>query len=148
MILTFLFLIFSLNIRGYVHPEHWFMYSEYLTSFSKPGAIFDSNSNAANIITIVHVLVVFYFNLKYKKIAIRTSFKEDYADTVSFENSLIVKRFLFESITTFVDFFYIGYIRLDIFGLESELASMFAVDEIRRLVTELVIPYLLLKQKK
>lgn len=61
---------------------------------------------------------------------------------------MIIKRLIFESVTTFVDFFYIGYIRLDIFGLESELASMFAFDEIRRLVTEAVIPALFLAKTK
>jgi hypothetical protein len=39
----------------------------------------------------------------------------------------------------FTDFFYIGFVRMDIIALRSSLLSMFMVDEIRRLVFESVL---------
>lgn len=58
----------------------------------------------------------------------------------AFQASLIVKRFAFEMLSGFMDFFYIGFIRFDILALKIELLSMFTFDEIRRLIFETFIP--------
>ena len=55
---------------------------------------------------------------------------------------MIIKRIAFEIFSAFLDFFYIGFILADIVQLKSEMVSMFAVDEIRRIVTETLIPSL------
>ena len=49
---------------------------------------------------------------------------------------------MFELIYTFVDLAYIGFVKFDIEGLKRELVSIFTADEIRRVVTESLIPYL------
>ena len=69
-----------------------------------------------------------------------TTILEGHGSFESFEKSLIIKRFIFESLSAFTDFFYIGFINADIVRLKSEMLSMFAVDEFRRLVSETLLP--------
>jgi hypothetical protein len=83
---------------------------------------------------------VFFLNEKYKEVSIETSLLEKHESFDAFQASLIVKRFAFEMLSGFMDFFYIGFIRFDILALKSELLSMFTFDEIRRLIFETVIP--------
>lgn len=104
--------------------------------------MFDANTNYSLILTIVHVLVVFILNIKYRESCMETTILEGHNSFESFEKSLIIKRFLFESLSAFTDFFYIGFINADIVRLKSEMFSMFAVDEIRRIVSETLIPTL------
>lgn len=42
MILTLVFIVYSLNARGFIDPEHKFFYSELVSSWAKRGGIFDS----------------------------------------------------------------------------------------------------------
>lgn len=135
------FLVISLNARGYIHPDG-FLHMQYLQQWAKPGEVFDPNGWGSLTLTVIHVLVVFGLNLKYKEVSIATSLEEGHESLHSFETSLIIKRFAFEIFSAFLDFFYIGFILRDIERLKSEMVSMFAVDEIRRILTETVIPSL------
>ena len=67
---------------------------------------------------------------------------ENHKTQRSYNNSVFIKRFIFE----FTDFqlylFYIGIYQLDIKMLRVNLISVFMVDEIRRILVEAVIPYL------
>jgi len=79
-------------------------------------------------------------NEQYKKVSVQTSLKEQHSSVHAFEASLIVKRFIFETLSSFTDFFYIGFVRCDIVALKSEMVSMFAFDEVRRIIFETLIP--------
>ena len=59
-----------------------------------------------------------------------------------FENSIILKRFIFYLLYIFTDLSYIAFIRLDLDDLRKELMSIFTIDEIRRIIKETIIPYL------
>lgn len=50
----------------------------------------------------------------------------------SYENSIIIKYFIYEFVITFADLFYIAFVRLDIEGLREQLLSLFFIDIIRR----------------
>lgn len=56
------------------------------------------------------------------------------------ENSMILKRFLFEFLAYYSDMIYIAFIKFDIMTLKEYLISLYMVDEVRRLVTESLIP--------
>ena len=66
--------------------------------------------------------------------------KENHDSFHEFEGSVIFKRFAFEMLSGFMDFFYIGLVKFDIWSLKGELLSMFMVDEIRRLLSETILP--------
>ena len=81
-------------------------------------------------------------NTKFRDVAHYTAAMENHKTQRSYNNSVFIKRFIFE----FTDFqlylFYIGIYQLDIVMLRVNLISVFMVDEIRRIVVEAVIPYL------
>lgn len=54
---------------------------------------------------------------------------------------MILKRFLFEMLYTFTDLSYIAFVRFDIEALKSELIAIYSVDEVRRVMTESIVPY-------
>jgi anoctamin-10 len=53
-----------------------------------------------------------------------------------------MKRFVFEFLDCYLHLFYVAFYKLDIIALRKELISLYMVDEIRRIVTETLIPYL------
>ena len=59
-----------------------------------------------------------------------------------FNNSLIIKRFAFEILNNFTHLAYIAFIRLEVLELKKELMALYAIDEIRRIITESLIPYI------
>ena len=107
---------------------------------SDTGAIFDKNSWRANITTILHVIGVQIINSLYREVSMETSLQEQHLLFHHFESSIIIKRFAFEMLSGFTDFFYIGFVRCDILALKIEILSMFMFDEVRRAVTETLIP--------
>ena len=54
---------------------------------------------------------------------------------------MTVKRVLFELFDCFLPLFYIAFYQLDIVSLRRELVGLFWGDEIRRVVTEALIPF-------
>lgn len=145
LLLTFFVLICSLNIRGFVYPEHKFIYISSLSSLAEKNGIFDKNTGRTIIPTLLHVIIIALINSFYKEICLETT-KSEYHKTLSeFENSLIIKRFIFETFNAFTDFTYISFIILDIEGLRKALTSLFIIDEFRRLITETFIPFIKLK---
>lgn len=146
--LTLGFLMFSLNLRGYVSSDHTFLYYEPIASMAEEGALFDPNSSMANIPVLLHVLVLFFINLYYSSISHWSSKREYHKTLQGEENSLIVKRVVFETFNTFVDLIYLAFIKLDIASVRRELISIYTFDELRRLVTETLIPYIIRKTKE
>ena len=59
------------------------------------------------------------------------------------ENSLVIKRFLFEAFDCYVALFYTAFYELDPIALRQELIGLYTVDSIRRVLCETVIPLLL-----
>lgn len=54
---TLIFIVYSLNARGFIDPHHKLFYSETVSSWAGPGGIFDSNTIMGQIPIIVHVVV-------------------------------------------------------------------------------------------
>ena len=99
-------IILSLNIQGYVHPRHnplrWIsedshpFYFPYLASLSEPGAMFDINTYFSLIPVVVHVVVIMILNTFYQYVANWLTNLENHETIANHENSVIIKRFLFE----------------------------------------------------
>ena len=81
-------------------------------------------------------------NIYFRKVALFTADLENHKTQRAYNNSVFIKRFIFE----FTDFqlylFYIGIYQCDIVMLRVNLVSVFMVDEIRRILCEAIIPYL------
>ena len=121
------------------------LYISWLSSLAESGAIFDQNTNAAFIPTLLHVIMLFIVNMLYSSLSHWTTSREVHRTVQGFENAMIVKRVIFETFNTFTDLCYIAFVRLDITSLKTELISIYTADELRRVVTETVIPYVMNK---
>mmetsp|Transcript_14157 Transcript_14157/g.12072 ORF Transcript_14157/g.12072 Transcript_14157/m.12072 type:complete len:148 (-) Transcript_14157:300-743(-) len=95
--------------------------------------------------SILQVIFLIVFAKVNKAISEKTTVFENHRTHTSFNNSLILKRFLFEVVGAFSHLAYVAFWVKDISALEKEIIALFAGDEIRRVVTESLIPYI---QKK
>lgn len=137
------FMVLSLNLRGFIDPEHKLFYSETLSNLAAPGGIFDANTGWGQIPNIFHVIVTNGFDeMVYRPLAKKLAKFERHRTTKGYENSIIIKYFIYEFLITFADLFYIAFVRFDIEGLREQLFSLFFIDIVRRVVAESLIPWL------
>eukprot|EP00004_Rigifila_ramosa_P016078 TRINITY_DN3783_c0_g1_i1.p1 TRINITY_DN3783_c0_g1~~TRINITY_DN3783_c0_g1_i1.p1 ORF type:complete len:673 (-),score=170.04 TRINITY_DN3783_c0_g1_i1:58-2076(-) len=139
------FMFLSLNLQGYIRDSESPVHVAFLSKYSDPGAIFDPEGNFFFVPTIIHAIIIFVMNQTYRHVATWLTHNENHRTEESFENHLIIKRVFFEFFDTFLPLFYIAFYRLDIIGLYWELVSLYSADWIRRVSTEVLIPFFLEK---
>jgi len=144
MLFSAFVVILFLNMLGYIDSHHW-VYIAPLARLAEKDAIFDKETEWAYIPTITQSLVMNVIAVMNKKLASVTTSWENHRTNTSFNNSMIFKRFFFEIINTFSPLLYIAFWRLELSAVRDELFALYTTDEIRRLVTETLIPYI---QKK
>lgn len=57
LLVSLFILVSSLNIRGYMNPNHKLLFCPFLYSFSEPDGIFDKNTNYIQIPNVLHVVI-------------------------------------------------------------------------------------------
>jgi len=145
-------MVISMNIQGYVssddfpgddcHPLHYPFFSK----LAEPGGIFDAKSSIKGLLPVLlRAAIVFAMNKKYSTIAEWLTEWENHETIVGHQNSLILKRVLFEAFDTFIILFYLACFERDVILLRMELTGAFTVDTIRRVFTECVLPYAMQK---
>lgn len=135
MVLTLIFMVLSLNARGFIDPSHKLFYFEQISSWADKGGIFDANTMWGQIPNIFHVVITNVFDeVIYRPIAKKLAKLERHLTPKGHESSIIIKYFIYEFVITFADLFYIAFVRFDIVGLREQLLSLFFIDIVRRLV--------------
>lgn len=93
--------------------------------------------------SIAQAIITTILNMQFKKIAVYTANLENHRQQKNHDRSIFIKRFIFE----FTDFqlylFYIGIYQQHLTLLRTNLVAVFMVDEIRRIICESVLPYLM-----
>jgi len=144
-------MILSININGYVNPKSAAEPDDYshpfrvgmLASLSQPGQIFDKTSIWRQYLPlIIHVIAIRQLNTVYSTIAEALTNWENHETKLEHNNSLILKRFLFEAIDSYMSLFYLAFYERDIERLRFELLSLYQIDTFRRMLLECVIPLL------
>ena len=119
---AFFLMILSLNLQGYVRPrddrgrwsqdtDHPFYYPM-LAVLAEEGNVFDAASHWKCFLPVIlHVLVVMCMNKLYRRIAEKLTEWENHETTLGHENSLILKRFLFEAFDAYVILIYLSFFR-------------------------------------
>ena len=79
-------------------------------------------------------------NLLYSHIAAALTTWENHRTVWGHQNSLILKRFVFEFFDAFIGLFYLAFYEYDIVKLRSELVAVFHVDTFRRVFCECLLP--------
>eukprot|EP01064_Diplonema_japonicum_P012879 TRINITY_DN2022_c1_g1_i1.p1 TRINITY_DN2022_c1_g1~~TRINITY_DN2022_c1_g1_i1.p1 ORF type:complete len:704 (+),score=141.56 TRINITY_DN2022_c1_g1_i1:51-2114(+) len=148
---AFFIMVLSLNLQGYIDGKiQWEepLHFPTLGRYAIAGAVFDPNQVEylgifAFVPTILHVIIIMQLNLMYRRVAVWLTNQENHRLEEEYENSLILKRFLFESFDCYISLFYLGFVQQDIRRLRLELISLYTVDSIRRVTLETLIPFLL-----
>ncbi|XP_075241004.1 anoctamin-10-like [Convolutriloba macropyga] len=142
-------MLLSLNLNGYIKDHHSIFYVKSLCQYAEPGAIFaqDNPYYGWMVPTLLHSVIILVLNTIYRSIAVWCTDFENHKTTAEWNNSLIIKRFLFEAFDCYLPLFYIAFYRLDINSLRSELVGLFWGDELRRIALEVIVPFVLSWQK-
>lgn len=135
-------IIAFLNMTGVLRPHKTdFFDIPQLSQLADPGAVFDPEGYVNMIPSIAQAIITVAMNFGFRSVAKYTAELENHKTQKAFNNSVFIKRFIFE----FTDFqlylFYIGLYQLDIKLLRVNLIALFMVDEFRRVATEVILPY-------
>lgn len=76
----------------------------------------------------------------YSRVARRLTEWENYENDQDFKNALIVKRFIFFVLDSYMPLFYIAFYEMNLLFLKRELMGLFVSDEIRRVTLESILP--------
>lgn len=137
----------SLNLQGYIdadHPGVWGVrvHVPALAAYAAPGAPLDPAGALSLLPVVLHGVVIALLNGAYKAVAHRLTEQENHRTQRAHDNSLILKRFVFEAFDCYVALFYIAFGLADVNRLRVELVSLFSSDTARRVTTESVLPLL------
>ena len=147
---VFVFLVACYNVTGVITAEkhgNIFVIPE-LAALAEEGALFDANSNMGFVTSIVQVVLTLLLNLQFRQIARWCTERENHKYQSSFDNSLIIKRFVFEFFDCFLPLMYFGWWELNFKVLRQNVISLYVVDELRRVACESLIPYLTQNSEK
>ena len=134
-------IIAFLNLTGVIRPgKSKFFDIPFLSRYADPGQLFDPDGYCNMCAGAAQAGITVCMNLAFRSVAKWTTEMENHRTQKDFNRSVFVKRFIFE----FTDFqlylFYIGFVQLDIKLLRVNLLALFMVDEIRRVVCEVILP--------
>lgn len=77
----------------------------------------------------------------YREIAVWCTDRENHKYQSDYDQALILKRFVFEFFDCFFPLIYLGWWDLNFKVLRANVISVYTADEIRRVITETLIPY-------
>jgi len=150
-----------LNLEGYVHRNSP-IYIKVVARLAEPGGLFFTGTSGEDgdyamsigsqlfgfIPVILHALIIMLLNSLYRVVAETLTEFENHRTEHEFENSIIIKRFLFEAFDCYIALFYIAFYELDPIALRQELIGLYTVDSFRRVVCECIIPLTLQKLRE
>lgn len=153
LIIAFSVMVVSLNFQGYIHEHSYgssFLHFPKIQKFSMPGAIFDPRGGGILPLVpcVVHSIIIAILNGKYRSIAMKLTCDENHEKREDFEHSLIMKRFFFEAFDSYIALFFLAIVQADHLLLNAELTALYTADTIRRIATETILPYVLMKRSR
>lgn len=136
------FMIVSLNMMGYT-DNHDSFYMEFFASLAAPGAIFEKGSKMAFIPSIMMTVGMALIFKVFEPAAVYSTKRENHKTKEHHNNSLNIKKFIFNFIFFFTHLMYVAFVRQDLAGLRKELIILALVDEFRRIAVESAVPTIL-----
>ena len=96
-----------------------------LNNLSKPGRIFDMTGVLCNILPILYAQAIAFMNKQFVKVAIFTTERENHRVKSNYENTIILKRYIFEFMDNYMCFFYIAFVNQNFVALKSQIVSIY-----------------------
>jgi len=142
--IAFWVMILSLNLQGYIRPRHQY-HPFYFAGFAKlsmEGELLDSKSTWMSFIpAILHAVCILSLNALYRRVSSKLTDWENHETQASHDQSLVLKRFLFEAFDCYIVLFYLAFYERDVERLRLELVTVFNIDSFRRIAVEVILPY-------
>ena len=135
--------VISLNLRALI-PEnrHKFLAMPRYRKFSNKKRIFESGSFAAQLITPVKNIILTVLGIVFDKVNRMLTDFENHKSNAHYNNSYILKKFIFESINYFFDILYIAFALNDLNETTNTIKSFLYLNEVMRIVAETILPLL------
>ncbi len=111
-----------LNISGFI-LEDSILGIKFMRDLSLPGGILDEQSIQFNIFSLLFGLLITKINNVYDTIATKTTDWENHRVQSSYDNSLIIKRFMFEFFNYFLSPLYLAFVVFNMEGLRQSMVN-------------------------
>ncbi|KAL4479988.1 hypothetical protein ABPG74_020504 [Tetrahymena malaccensis] len=144
LVIAFLLKVVIFNLNGLIHKNQIF-YINLIASLTEEGGILAKLPLKETIFNVIMIVFILKINEFYNTISTKSTQRENHRTNNDFNSSLVIKRFIFDLINRFTHFFFIAFITRDINSLQSLLGSLFLLDEVRKVATESVIPWVMKK---
>ena len=135
--------VISLNLRALI-PEnrHKFLSMPRYKKYSNKKRIFESGSFASQLITPVKNIILTVLGIVFDKVNRLLTDFENHKSNAHYNNSYILKKFIFESINYFFDILYIAFALNDLNETTNTIKSFLYLNEVMRIVAETILPLL------
>ena len=120
ILLSVLANISNLNLNGFIQADSLFEVKS-LSNLTLPGQILENTSIQYRFIGIFFGLLMSKINGLYQAIARKTTDWENHKVQSNYENSLIIKRFIFEFFNYFLSPFYLAFVVFNMEGLRQSM---------------------------
>jgi hypothetical protein len=114
-----------LNLSGFIKPKlNSILEFPFLAQFSEPGRMFEIGGFPNKMIGIIQVITILMINKLYRRVAEKTTDWENHRVKSNHENSLILKRFIFEFFDSFMSVFYLAFVAHDMEAVKSTIVKI------------------------
>ena len=147
--MSILFMAFAtnvlfLNLKGDIDEKSYnYLYYPSLRKLSRKGEVFEIGSTANTLIGVIQVICLTGLNMLNRKLAIQTTNNENHKVKSTYENSLILKRFVFEFLNSFFSLYYLAFVAQDLKGTRSMISGILYFNEIKRVAAQTIVPNLM-----
>ena len=111
-----------MNMDGTIEKDTVFAIP-FLRSLNQDGRIFGNDGFLINILPIVQAQVIAFMNSQFQTVAIYTTNMENHKVKSNYQNTLILKRYIFEFMDNYMCFFYIAFCNQDFVALKFQVVS-------------------------
>ena len=146
--ITFIFIAFalfiniiSLNLRALIPQNHQkYLHMPRYRKYANKKQLFEVGNTASKLIIPVKNIILVIFGIFFDKVNIFLTNYENHKSNTHYNNSYIIKKFIFESINYFFDIFYIAFAINDLNETTNTIKSFLYMNEILRIITETAFP--------
>ena len=151
-LITFLFIliallinVISLNLRDLIpenHFHHKYLNMPRYRKYSQKNAILEVGSTASKVINPVKNIILTVLGIIFDKVNVFLTNFENHKSNAAYNNSYIIKKFIFESINYFFDILYIAFALNDLNETTNSIKSFLYMNEILRIISETLFPFI------
>ena len=139
--IAFLINIISLNLRALIPQNHQkYLHMPKYRKYANKKQIFEVGSTPSKFIIPVKNILLTILGIIFDKVNIILTNYENHKSNTHYNNSYIIKKFIFESINYFFDIFYIAFAINDLNETTNTIKSLLYMNEIMRIISETAFP--------